>query len=939
MSVLNPTKTKIDTPYSPTQEREVSSVEISSGSTENSETTTSHTSENSLQEIHRRSISTPYPDNHHSHREKDHNNSRQKITLDIDDINRKIKREKRSLRKANREGDEKASKKSSESIKQLEQKRSALEKSIKKPTTSKSSAQGRHSEKSSHIHDEDSAIHQRFNELRREIESKKKAFESALDTGHEKEAEKIKEELEVLIRKHSELVADLDSSVESPSQTDESSTSSENIHELATSQDEVAINGVEQILDDRRIALQKAQTDLITRTRANANKAEIEQRQNQVSELQSEVAKLAKVLSIANQSPDAALSEQGDTGGSPPQSPHSKDQHSLAGVIHRTRTGKRRTAIPDQSRATSTPSTPFKELHESANRNSALLSRDDLKQYLSDQAKSKLEKLDNKIDAVASTIDLQLAERAKLIKQHKGSNSPSSDPHVKKNIQKIDLEIRNLVIKLGKLMVQLAAIEDLMLPRTEQLSLEEKKHRYEAFLATHKSDKTRRLEKIYQDKVAAYQKKVLSSLGTDYMSLLAGAVTNFSTFFWGNSLTRLLASSVPTAAAYIGGGLAGFLHIVVGGSVLKQAAAASWTAPGLVEFNNYWKLLGASWGDYWRGEKEKEKYASKNPKNSRLLTIEQRLAEERPFGAQFWDRYKTEEAAYYSYSFNFICKAIFAGGFSDLMKTQTDASKVIEWVAHSVMGWFSGAETVAGIQLARSKVPGAKEEAIPNQEIHAAHAAMLTSLLDDLEKAYKNRRSENTAEASLGVERDLLKAIRRTKKALAQAETKSYFGGTFWYEFIAQFKTADARADVASEVLGRALSVMPAAALSNLLAAWRTSGNPWLTFAGHAIPAFFLIAPPGWTLRPLYTGFFRALIQAAINGRSPDVRTAQPEPHDSIIESADSSSFRDSDFETSDDRSADESVVIDSVDEVSHEIDSDDEWVGNPTAHGTTAQW
>ena len=235
MSVSSPTKNQIDTPYSPTREREVSSVEISSGSTENSDTTTSHTSENSLQEIHRRSISTPYPDNHHSHREKDHNNSRQKITLDIDDINRKIKREKRSLRKANREGDEKASKKSSESIKQLEQKRSALEKSIKKPTTSKSSAQGRHSKKSSHIHDEDSAIHQRFNELPREIESKKKAFESALDAGQEKEAEKIEKALEELIREHSELVADLDSNVESPSQTDESSTSSENIHELAIS--------------------------------------------------------------------------------------------------------------------------------------------------------------------------------------------------------------------------------------------------------------------------------------------------------------------------------------------------------------------------------------------------------------------------------------------------------------------------------------------------------------------------------------------------------------------------------------------------------------------------------------------------------------------------------------------------------------------------------
>ena len=626
MSVSITTNSQIDAPYSPPHQNEVSSVEISSGSTENSDPTTSHTSENSLQEIHRRSSSTPYPDNHYSQREKDHNNSRQKITLDIDDIDRKIKRQKRSLGKANREGDETASKKISESIKQLERKRSALDKSSKKPITTRNSAQRRHSEKSSHIHDEDSTIRQRFNELSREIESKRKALASALEEDREKAVEGIKKELTILTKERDDLVADLDSSVESPSQTDESSTSSENVHESATSQDEAAIIGVEQILDDRRIALKIAQTDLITSTRANANKAEIEQRQHQVSELQSEVAKLAKVLSIANQSPDAALSEQGDTGGSPPQSPDSKDQHSLAGVIHRTRTEKRRTAIPDQSRATSTPPTPLKELHESANRNSALFTREELKQYLSAEAKKNLEKLDKKIDAVASTIDIHLAERAKLIKQRKHSTAQESDPQIRKQIQKIDLEIRNLVIKLGKLIVRLTAVEDLMLPRTEQLSAEEKKQRYEAFLARHKSKTTLDLEKIYKEKLATYQKKVLGSRATNCMSLLAGAVTNFSTFFLGNSLTRLLAGSAPTAAAYIGGGVAGLLHIVVGAPVLKQTAAASWTALGLVEFNNYWKLVGASWGDWWRDEQKKEKYVSKNPKNSGLLTIEQRLA-------------------------------------------------------------------------------------------------------------------------------------------------------------------------------------------------------------------------------------------------------------------------------------------------------------------------
>ena len=131
-----------------------------------------------------------------------------------------------------------------------------------------------------------------------ESRSKKKDLKSAIDKGHEKEAEEIEKDLEERITQRNGLIADLDSNVESPSQTDESSISSENIHELAISQDEAAFIGIEKILDDRQVALKKAQTDLITRTRANAKIAEIEQCQQQVSELQNEVDKLAKVLSI-----------------------------------------------------------------------------------------------------------------------------------------------------------------------------------------------------------------------------------------------------------------------------------------------------------------------------------------------------------------------------------------------------------------------------------------------------------------------------------------------------------------------------------------------------------------------------------------------------------------------------------------------------------------
>jgi hypothetical protein len=230
---------------------------------------------------------------------------------------------------------------------------------------------------------------------------------------------------------------------------------------------------------------------------------------------------------------------------------------------------------------------------------------------------------------------------------------------------------------------------------------------------------------------------------------------------------------------------------------------------------------------------------------SSYIDIEQRWQQTRGLWPLLLARYKTEEAAYYSYAFNFTCKAAVAGGLAGLMATKSDLSRVIEWITHSAMGWFSGAQTVAGIQTARSKVPGAEQMVLPSYEVHAAHAAMLQSLLTDLQTAYQNLRTQSSPTTDARAERELLKAIRRTQKSLNEANTKSEFGGTFLYELSAQFKTVDARADAAAEVIGRALSAMPAALLSNLLASWRVSGYPWLTFAGHALPALLFIAPRG----------------------------------------------------------------------------------------------
>jgi hypothetical protein len=100
---------------------------------------------------------------------------------------------------------------------------------------------------------------------------------------------------------------------------------------------------------------------------------------------------------------------------------------------------------------------------------------------------------------------------------------------------------------------------------------------------------------------------------------------------------------------------------------------------------------------------------------------------------------------------------------------------------------------------------------------------------------------------------------------------------------------------------------MPSAALSNYFASWRVSGNPWLTFAGHALPALLSIAPPGGQRGRIYAGFFRALFQIVINESSPKVNTASSAAttttikvpdnlHDSIVEGSESSSYLGSEF-------------------------------------------
>jgi len=923
--------------------------------------------------IHTAANSTSYPNGKHADKEKVQNNARQVLRNGGSDVNDEAKQQQRERLQSKKSPGTYSAKQFSEDLKKIKDGHTELNNPSSKPSRPSSS------HPSNDEHDIESNPKEslksppNLQQLINDIRECNASIQKATESNQEKEIERLQRKLESLQQQYANLRqtlpsnrdTDSDSSVGPPSETSESDDSWSRFETNSPSTKEEELRPFHEYLSNWEKDLKKNKTELITKTHAKANKEEIAQCQQEVDALQKDIEKLKQILHIAVTDSESTP-EASDVGAvSPTQSPPQSPKGSVAAVLHRTKAGRRYYTTANESAEATIPSnatsTPLKQLHESSTRKSALFSREDLKPLFTNQAQKALKEIDEKIEVIAESIDNLLAERSAIQKNIKKSDAVETRKKASNEVRLIDEKIKKLVLNLGRLVNRQTLVEELVLPSDQQLTMKQKNAKYEETLNKYKSPNTLRLEADYKQRRADYERKVLGSRVTNAISMLAGGITNFFTFFWGNSLTRVLAGALPQAASYMGGALSGLLHVVVGGPVLKQASSASWNAPALTEFNNYWKVAGSLWGDRlragigslgvnrWVDENYKKKYRSPDPDQTDFVDIEQLWQKTRGLWPLFKARYKTEEAAYFSYAFNFTGKAAAAAAFAGWMATKSDSSRALEWAVHSFMGWFSGALTVAGIQKARSQVPGAVESVIPSREIHTAHAAMLQSLLKDLEKAHRKLRTQTPAAPGDPAERELLKAIRRTQKALDEAKTKSGALGTFGFEFLAQFKTVDARADAAAEVLGRVLSVMPSAVLSNVLASWRISGNPALTFAGHALPALLLIAPPGWTLRPIYAGFFRALFQIVINEASPKANTsghasttvAVPDNlHDSIVDGSESSSYLGSEFSKSD--KADESVVvtISERDQAPDDDDSDDErWTGRPTARNEQNFW
>lgn len=885
-----------------------------------------------LKQLHQLATSTAVtvPGASHSATEKKMNLDKQASMKDLGRLELRIGKTRQAQKKAEERRDSTGAAKLKSELQGLRKQKSALIKTIEPGRVHTSSESGStDSEEGSSNHS--ASLRREIKEVRQDIKACKASLERAQKASKEKEAAKLERELAKLQSERRQLASELEAATGDQSETSTASSTASSAASNSASDAPVPVSpdpltNVRHQLDGRLDKISKIDQKLASPKRPHSHQDDTAELRQEKQALEEEVGHLRSVLRFLENQPP-----QDTVDGEPPSvstAPAPPARASSLSKLVRSATAKRRhhaiASRPATPPETGNP-TPLKALHDKS-RNSTLLMPEDLKQHFSEAALEEIELLDEEIANIADNLDLLLETRRRLPQSGSPDGQDGDRDAMQKQLRALDKSILKGNLKLGKLIEQREKLEIKVLPK-QGLTAKEQAAQYKAFLESHKSDKTRALEKAHAHRLAEQAREWSSGCGEWGLRSLAGFTANAFSFFIGNSIARALA--VPVVGSVVSMPVAAFLHVMLGGPIVKQVLNQTWTAPALIELNNYFKLLGASWADYATGETEVRKYASKNPDLKDKLTIGERRAEERDFWPMFWDRYKTEEVGYYAYTVNYALKALAAGGLATAVDPKGSVYKAAEWAMHGVMGWMSGAEYVVASQDARSLIPGAAQVVLPNRATSAAEAAALESLLNDLQKALATSRAQLPKDPTDPTERELLKAIRKTEKALAVARKKSEFLGTFAHEFTAQFATKEATADTLSESVGRTISLVPVAVLAEFLVPWRASGNFWLTAAAHALQALLLIMPPGFTARPVYSGLLRAMMQAGLNERSaPPARTGrsgQPQPSGSADRPG-SVPLHDQ---------GDESTVI----EVSSDDSDDEGWHGNPTERDRNIDW
>ena len=447
-----------------------------------------------------------------------------------------------------------------------------------------------------------------------------------------------------------------------------------------------------------------------------------------------------------------------------------------------------------------------------------------------------------------------------------------------------------------------------------------------------KSEDTIALENEYDEAFKEY-KRELDTYSCTWLKaaagkLFAGPAAFSVSFLIGNTITRLVPPDHQRWVSYlISTPWSGAAHALFTGPIASQLLPRVWTSPILGEMKNYFLLLASYGADRWKGELDKKKYSSKDTEKTEKLTIVERWAEERSIFEINCERMKTEETGYYAYTMNYILKGIgptvapAAFASKDLLTRGYDA------IAHGVAGTISSAQYVYAQQYLRSLDPKAKENILPTRAISGMEAAKLKSLAVDLDNAIHSDQYKNDTKAQQAFAR----LHHTTNRAAIIAERKSHYFGTLIHEFKNSLKDVPSRLDMTSEALGRIVSLMFVAGMSQVTSELRKSTDPGLRFLGHVIPAIDLMVPPGWAFRGLYIGYIRAALEVVYQTNKSDAKKPDDKKQDTVTRMPKLDP-------TPMDGDDDNSVVVTVTEESSKEdssiiipmADDSSDWDGNP---------
>jgi len=447
-----------------------------------------------------------------------------------------------------------------------------------------------------------------------------------------------------------------------------------------------------------------------------------------------------------------------------------------------------------------------------------------------------------------------------------------------------------------------------------------------------KSPDTIKLEREYDEAFKEY-KRELDTYSCTWLKaaagkLFAGPVAFCASFLVGNTITRLVPPDHQRWVGYSIGPLwSGAAHALFTGPIANQLLSQMWTSPILGEMKNYFLLLASYGADRWKGELDKKKYSSKDAGKTEKLTIVERWAEERSIFEINCERMKTEETGYYAYTMNYILKGIgptvapAAFASKDLLTRGYDA------LAHGVAGAISSAQYVYAQQYLRSLDPKAKENILPTRAISGMEAAKLKLLERDIRNAIQSDQYKNDPVAQPA----LARLQHTTNRAKIIAERKSHHFGTLAHELRNSLKDVPSVLDMTAEALGRIVSLMFVAGMSQVTSELRKSSDPGLRFLGHVIPAIDLIVPPGWSFRGLYIGYIRAALELVYQINKSDAKKPDEKKQDTVTRMPKLDP-------TPMDGDDDNSVVVTVTEESSKEdssiiipmVDDSSYWDGNP---------